>query len=142
MLNDSNYFIWNKGDVYFLDKDKHFKTSEFVCHCTFSDCKEQRISKKIISKLVELRATINEPLTITSAFRCHKYQKQLADEGVNTVVASKSTHELGDAVDVKPTRMRIPDFYCFAKMYFKAIGTAKTFLHLDLRDDKERRWDY
>lgn len=142
MHEDSNYFIWNKGDVYFLDKGGFFKTSEFACQCINPSCKEQRISKELISKLVKLRIRIAEPITVTSGFRCGKHQEKLRSEGVNTVVAKKSTHELGDAVDLKPIRMKIPQFLVFAAEFFEAIGTAKTFLHLDLRTGKQRRWDY
>jgi len=142
MSEDSNYFIWIKGDVYFLDKDQYFKTSEFACHCNYSDCKEQKINKDLVKKIIELRKEINEPIKVTSAFRCAKYQNKLRVEGVNTVVAKKSTHELGDAVDVAPVRMKIKDFLNFASKKFKAIGVAKNFLHLDQRSDAIRRWDY
>ena len=142
MLENSNYYIWNKGDVYFFDKDQYFKSSEFVCQCKYKECKEQKINKDLIKKLILLRKEINEPLVITSGFRCEAHQKDLRKQGVNTVVASKSTHELGDAADVYPIRMKIKDFMIFCAKQFKAIGIAKTFLHVDLRDDKERRWDY
>ena len=145
MHEDSNYFIWNKGDVYFLDKEKYFKTSEFACHCNFKDCVEQRISKSLITKISKVRSDIAEPIVITSGFRCSKYQEKLRNEGVNTVVAKKSTHELGQAVDFYPIRMKIPQFLVFVDKYFNSIGIAKTFLHADLRgqdDKKERRWNY
>ena len=142
MHEDSNYYIWNKGDVYFFDKTQFFKTSEFACQCTNKDCKEQRIHKDIISKLNSLRKEINEPIMVTSGFRCEKHQIALRNSGVNTVVAKKSTHELGDAVDCRPTRMRISDFLTFCAKQFEAIGIAKSFLHLDLRTGKIRRWDY
>lgn len=142
MLEDSNYYIWNKGDVYFFDKNQFFKTSEFACQCTNKDCKEQRINKDIISKLNSIRKEINEPILVTSGFRCEKHQIALRNQGVNTVVAKQSTHELGDAVDVKPTRMRVSDFLNFCIKQFEAIGIAKSFLHLDLRTGKTRRWDY
>ncbi len=146
MQEDSNYYIWNKGDVYFFDKNQYFKTSEFACQCKNADCKIQKINKDIVSKLIELRKEINEPLIITSGFRCKKHQDALRNQGVNTVVAkTTSTHELGDAVDLSPVRMRIKDFLVFCSKKFYAIGIASNFLHLDLRgqkDKKERRWDY
>lgn len=142
MREDSNYFIWNKGDVYFFDKNQFFKTSEFACQCTNKDCKEQRISKDLIGKLNSIRKEINEPLIVTSGFRCKKHQEFLRSSGVNTVVAKQSTHELGDAADIKPTRMRILDFLTFCAKQFDAIGIAKTFLHVDMREGKTRRWDY
>ena len=142
MLEDSNYYIWNKGDVYFFDKNQFFKKSEFACQCTNKDCKEQRINKELIEDLNIIRKEINEPIIITSGFRCKKHQEHLSNSGVNTVVAKKSTHELGDAADLKPTRMRISDFLTFCAKRFEAIGIAKTFLHVDKRIGKIRRWDY
>jgi uncharacterized protein YcbK (DUF882 family) len=142
MLEDSNYFIWNKGDVYFLGKEQFFKTSEFACQCKNVSCREQRVHKDLIKKLIDLRKEINEPLIVTSGFRCGLHQEQLRKEGVNTVVAKKSSHEKGDAADIKPTRMNMLTFFKIVDKYFEAIGTAKTFLHVDLRTGKERRWDY
>lgn len=142
MREDSKYYLWNKGEVFPLAGSKYFSTKEFDCHCTFSDCVEQKVSKLLICKLISLREDIAEPITVTSAFRCTKYQKKLADDGVNTVVAKKSTHELGEAVDVVPARMKISTFQVFCEKYFEAIGTAKNFLHLDLRFGKKRRWNY
>lgn len=142
MQEDSNYYIWNKGDVYFLDKGQYFKTSEFACQCSNSSCVEQRINKQLISNLIDLRKQINEPIVITSAFRCKKHQEQLRAQGVNTVVAKTSTHELGDAIDAKPIRMKIKDFLMFCEKKFEAIGIAHNFLHLDMRTGKTRRWDY
>lgn len=142
MREDLNYYIWTKGDVFPLGGSKFFSTSEFACHCNFSDCIEQKISKSLIQDLISLRQDINEPITITSAFRCTKYQNKLRDDGVNTVVAKKSTHELGQAVDLVPSRMKIPTFMKFCEKYFEAIGIAKTFLHIDERKGKIRRWNY
>jgi uncharacterized protein YcbK (DUF882 family) len=145
MQEDSSYYHWNKGDIYFLDKKQSFKTSEFACHCNYPECKEQRLNKKLFAKLLELRQEVNEPLIITSAFRCSKYQERLRAEGVNTVVAKKSTHELGDAIDVRPIRMKVKDFLGFCEKKFYAIGIASNFLHLDMRgqDNKQvRRWNY
>jgi len=145
MREDSQYFIWNKGDVYFFDRNQFFKTSEFACQCSNKDCKEQRISKDLITKLNLIRKEVNEPILVTSGFRCKKHQEHLRKSGVNTVVAKQSTHELGEAVDLKPTRMRISDFLVFCAKHFYAIGIAKSFLHVDMRgqeDKRVRRWDY
>lgn len=140
MIEKNGYYIWKKGDVYPFNK--YFKTSEFSCQCKLPSCVEQKVSKELISKLTQLRESINEPLSITSGFRCREHQEEIRRSGVSTVVAKVSTHELGDAADVQPTRTSIKDFETIAAKFFKAIGTAKTFLHLDLRSDKVRRWPY
>lgn len=140
MKEVGNYYIWSKGDVYPFNK--YFKTSEFSCQCKLKACVEQKVSKNLIAKLTELREAINEPLTITSGFRCTAHQEEIRKSGVSTVVAKVSTHELGDAADVQPTRTTIKDFETIAAKYFMSIGIAKNFLHLDLRSDKIRRWPY
>jgi len=143
MKEVGNYYVWNKGQIYPFNK--YFKTSEFSCQCKLKDCVEQKVSKELISKLTELREALNEPLTVTSGFRCKAHQEEIRRSGQSTVVAKVSTHELGDAVDVKPSRTSIKDFETIVARYFMAIGIAKNFLHLDLRgqDDKRiRRWNY
>jgi uncharacterized protein YcbK (DUF882 family) len=133
-------FVWTKGEVYPINK--YFNTKEFTCHCSHPECIEQKIDKELVSKLTDLRVLVNEPMVITSGFRCAAYQKDVEASGQSTVVAQHSQHELGKAVDCKTTRMPIKNFVQLAERTFKAIGIASTWCHLDLRDDKERRWYY
>ena len=140
MIQKDGYYVWKKGEIFPFNK--YFKTSEFDCQCKLKDCIDQKVSIKLIGKLVELREAIQEPLTVTSGFRCKAHQEEIRASGVSTVVAKVSTHETGDAADIKPTRTSIKDFETMAARFFMAIGIAKNFLHLDLRDDKVRRWPY
>lgn len=140
MKEVNGYYTWKKGEIYPFNK--YFKTNEFSCQCKNKDCVEQKVSKELIAKLTGLREAINEPLTITSGFRCKAHQEEIRKSGQSTVVAKLSTHELGDAVDAKPTRTSIKDFETIAAKFFMAIGIAKGFLHLDLRTGKIRRWLY
>lgn len=112
-----------------------------TCKCSFPECKEQRISKDLIDKLEKVRLEVNQPLIITSAYRCTDHQASLRASGVNTVVAKKSTHELGDAVDVVPKDKKMEGFEDICAKQFDSIGLAKNFLHLDTRPGK-RRWNY
>ena len=140
MKEVDGYYTWVKGDVYVFNK--YFKTDEFSCQCKLKSCVNQKVSKDLIKKLTELRESVNEPLRITSGFHCKEHQEEIRKSGQSTVVAKVSTHELGDAADVQPTRTNMRDFETLAAKIFKAIGIAKNFLHLDLRDDKIRRWPY
>lgn len=140
MQNVNGYYIWKKGEVYPFNK--YFKTSEFSCQCKLKGCVDQKVSIELINKLTELREAVNEPLTVTSGFRCKEHQAYIRASGQSTVVAKASTHELGDAADIKPTRMTINDLETIAARYFMSIGIAKNFLHLDLRVGKVRRWNY
>lgn len=144
MKQENGYYIWNKGERVALSD--HFGTQEFTCHCDFDNCKEQRIAEELITRLEWLREASNGPLSINSGFRCAEYQKKLVDEGVNTVVAKKSTHELGDAADVASSPLQPLQLLDLAKFKFYSVGIGRNFLHLDLRplhpDGTPRRWKY
>ena len=140
MLDKDGYYLWKKGEIFPFNK--YFSTKEFTCHCSHPECVDQKVSKDLIDRLTALRGLVNEPLTVTSGYRCPAYQVDVEASGVSTVVAKFSQHELGNAADIKPTRTPIKDLVTLAAKTFKAIGIASTWCHLDLRDDKERRWYY
>lgn len=136
---EDGYYIWKKGEGLVLSR--YFHTKEFTCRCNFPDCSKQKISKSLITKLDAVRIDLGQPLVITSGFRCVKYQAFLRAAGVNSVVAKKSTHELGDAADIVPLDGKIEGFESICAKQFDSIGLAKNFLHVDLRIGK-RRWNY
>lgn len=140
MKEVDGYYVWNKGDQYVINK--YFKTGEFSCKCKLPECVEQKVSKELVSKLTELREALNEPVKITSGFRCKGHQEQIAKSEVSTVVAKSSQHELGNAADIQSTRTPIKDVVTIAARYFEAIGIASVFIHIDLRTGKIRRWIY
>lgn len=137
--------LYVQGDYYYWPKfssvklSEHFTTDEFSCRCRHTDCNEQRIAVELVDALEDVRKELGASIEITSGFRCRKHQTDLYAGGtVETVL--KSTHELGDAADIK-TRL-MTNLFNVAKKYFLAIGIAPTFLHVDLRHDKVRRWHY
>lgn len=138
-LEKDGYYHWNKG--YIGRISDHFSTKEMTCHCHFPDCYDQRISKDLIERLEKVRIEVNQPLIITSAYRCSEYQTYLRSAGVNSVVAKKSTHETGDAVDVVPKDRKMEGFEDICAKQFTSIGLANNFLHLDTRPGL-RRWKY
>lgn len=140
MRKENCYFIWNKKENLVLNN--YFNTKEFDCQCNYDDCVEQRLSIELLDKITKIREETNAPLKITSAFRCTKHQNDLRNQGVNTVVAKKSTHETGDGIDVKSYKLTVDELLLIAEKHFKSIGLAKTFLHLDTRNDVVRRWKY
>lgn len=141
MKQDKDYFYWNKGDN--VNLSPYFSTKEFSCQCKHPDCIEQRVSKELIRRITEIRKEVKKPTRVTSGFRCQKHQEDIRRSGRSTVVAKKkSTHELGHAADIMVDTWSISDLLVICAKYFKSIGIAKNFLHLDLRDDMVRRWDY
>jgi uncharacterized protein YcbK (DUF882 family) len=131
------YWIWDKGVKAKLSD--HFTTTEFECTCNSKNCQLQQVNIKLIEKLEDARDDVGGPIFINSGFRCGQKQRQLKALGVKT--AKKiSTHELGDAADVRTTQCSILKRILIK--YFKAIGDATTWFHVDLREDKVRRWKY
>jgi hypothetical protein len=139
LREEGGFYLWDKGQSFTISK--HFSTKEMTCRCSFPECKEQRISKDLIQRIEKIREEIAQPLIVTSAYRCTPYQQFLRSHGVNTVVASKSQHELGNAVDVVPKDRKMAGFEDVCAKQFESIGLAKDFLHLDTRPGK-KRWNY
>ena len=141
MIDKDGYYLWKKGEVYPFNK--YFSSAEFSCKCTHKECVDQKVSKILIDKLTELREAIQEPLKISSGFRCSAHQDDVRKSEVSTVVAKNSQHEVGNAADVVPTRTPASQLEQVAARFFDAIGVASTFIHVDLRTDKKnRRWVY
>ncbi len=144
MTEDDVYFYWKKGTNPWLSKN--FYGTEFDCSCSHADCIDQKISKALIKEVQWIRDVIKIPITITSAFRCHKQQKDLIARGVNTVVAKKSAHEDGLACDMFAPSMIFKEFYRVVEPRFNNIGKASHFCHVDMRpkklDGTKRLWNY
>lgn len=134
------YYIWKKGNDIWINN--WFKTKEFECRCTNKECVDQKIAVELIEKLTAIREYTKSPMRISSGFRCSKHQEAIRNSGTSTVVAKKSTHEKGDAADISVSSLTTLNLLPVAEKQFKAIGIANNFLHVDLRDDKVRRWNY
>lgn len=145
MKIENNYYIWNKGDTPEW-MGNWFKSNEFSCKCNNRKCIEQKINVDLVKILDKVRDECRVPLRITSAYRCTEHQESLRKQGVNTVVAKKSTHELGDAVDVCAPSLKIGDFTKIIEKYFINVGYAMNFVHVDMRlpkpDGSGRKWTY
>lgn len=132
---------WNKDYKKSTQLGTYFSTKEFQCKCRNKDCVEQQVEIDLINKLDDLREELGLPITVTSGFRCRKHQVKIRASGISTVVAWKtSSHEEGGAADITCSDMK--KLKKLAPKYFKAIGLAEDFIHVDLRADKTRRWKY
>lgn len=119
---------------------KDFKAREFDCPC--DHCHETLIDDELVLKLQELRELLAFPIKITSGYRCEHHQEELREMGFETAVG-KSQHELGKAADVKTGHhLGIEIEEAARSAGFKAVGVGRSFIHADLRDDKNRRWKY
>lgn len=139
------YFTWAKGQR--VQISEFFHTGEFDCSCKYPECRDQKISLELVRRLDWLRKAVNASIRIHSGFRCRAHQadllkQSLAGKGQLTVVAKISTHEKGDAADISCGSLTIPQLKPIVEQKFQAIGIALNFLHVDLRDDQKRRWNY
>jgi len=130
---------WKRGQN--IKLSKNFSSNEFECSC--GKCVDQEIADTLIEKLQKLREALGGPIKITSAFRCADKQASLRASGIMTA-KGKSTHELGQAVDIYFTDM--VKLRNEVDKLFDSIGTAKGFLHVDIRpkkaDGTKRIWIY
>lgn len=133
----SNIIQWKRGEL--VQLSAHFTSTEFTCHC--NQCTDQMVDSLLIHNLENMRASVGA-IQVTSGYRCQAYQLELAANGHETA-KGVSQHQLGRAADIRPYKLGImPEFEQTAARFFKAIGVAETWLHVDLRADKVRRWTY
>lgn len=78
-------------------------------------------------KMNVLRSLVEEPLTLTSAYRCQNHPEEVAKD-------RPGQHCVGNAFDIKcdgPLRLKIIAFA--AQAGFNTMGFAESFIHLDDR---------
>jgi uncharacterized protein YcbK (DUF882 family) len=116
-----------------------FNLREFECKCGL--CARQTISTELVKKLHKIRTELGLPITVTSGYRCAAYQARLRGSlPVGHTAKGRSSHEAGNAADLACRDMDKLLKLCESE--FKAIGVASTFVHVDTRSDKLRRWKY
>lgn len=116
-----------------------FKAREFDCPC--GECSSTLISEELLLKLQAIRDQIAAPLHINSGYRCPAHQAALTSEGYET--ATPSQHELGCAADIQAVCIGGAALETIARACgFKAVGVGQTWIHVDTRSDKDRRWEY
>ncbi len=119
-----------------------FKLNEFDCSCNRPECDETFVDSHLISLLQIVRDRLNQPLHITSGFRCAPHQEDLRAQHLETA-RGISTHELGLAADFKADGKTGEELALVASMAgFRCIGVGPHWIHVDLRDDRDRRWNY
>ena len=109
----------------------YFSDDDFDCVC----CGKNWTDFTLIDRLDKLRAEYGAPVKIVSGYRCEEHNKAVG--GV-----ANSQHVLGKAADISAANL--DKLYEIACRHFKAVGDgrSKGFIHLDLRQDKQRRWTY
>lgn len=126
------FFTWSKGER--VQLGKYFASYEFECKCKLDSCVAQKVSLELVRRLDRLREATGI-IEIHSGYRCPAHNRAVG--GVRG-----SQHTKGMAVDCSSGPLRIEELKPHSERIFKTIGVGKNFLHLDLRDDKIRRWRY
>jgi uncharacterized protein YcbK (DUF882 family) len=109
----------------------------------------QSVSEELIQGLERFRsiAQAKRPTTpvavfITSGFRCKERQEKIRGLKIKTAKAT-STHELGGAADITIPGLPGKVLEAMAEEAgFEAVGVSQTFIHVDTRKGKRRRWTY
>ncbi len=110
---------------------RHFTRSEFACNC---GCNQQAVDAELLGVLERLRTHVNSPITLTSANRCQKWNRQ---EGG----ARFSKHLYGIAVDMQVQGYTPEDIYEILDTWYPntyGLKAYKTWVHFDVRTRKWR----
>lgn len=109
---------------------KNFSEKEFACSC----CGETKPSMELVNLLQEMRDELEEPITITSSYRCKKHNAEVGG-------AKHSQHLLGTAADIQVKGCTPAFIYEYLDNKYPdtlGIGKYKTFTHIDVRPTKAR----
>lgn len=121
---------------------KYFKARDFDCPCDY--CGDTYVDPELVAKLDAMRDLRGRPLFVHhgGGYRCDRYQQDLKARGYQTAVGL-STHQVGRAADVSDESSTGQTLEELArKAGFRAVGVGLKWIHVDCRDDKDRRWTY
>ena len=99
----------------------------FACPC----CGEDWIDPRVATKVQAIESETGVKLTITSGCRCKAHNKKVGG-------SETSSHLKGLAVDIACERSRTRHYIIATaiRLGFTRIGIGKTFIHLDLDQQK------
>ena len=118
-------------------KPKYFDMSEFLCHgFTNGDgcCDGQPeggMSEKLLKLLDDLREMADQPIKITSGYRCRDHNAIIGG-------ASQSKHIFGEAADIYCSQIDMEKLADMAvKVGFGGVERNRDmdYVHVDVRDD-------
>jgi len=112
-------------------ENEYFTDTELACSC----CGENRVNNDSLRRLIRVRERLNEPMVVTSGYRCESYNNQ---------IGATQTHATGKAFDVRcsgKTAWRLMQIA--TEEGFTGIGVKQNgewsvrFLHLDDLEPEE-----
>jgi flagellar protein FlgJ len=140
MRFEDGYVYWTEGEQFNITKN--FRNTEFECAWTHAD--EQKISVELVAGLQWVRNRLGKPIKINSGFRTQAYQDDLYRRLGRKPLTQVSQHVLGNAADIgiNSDDTLFSSFDRLVTMQFRSRGYASNFIHVDIRSDKERTWEY
>lgn len=113
---------------------KYFKREDFDC----SESGENRMEDEFIKKLDNLRAVLGWPMIVTSGYRDPSHSAEIIKPN------GGGYHTKGIASDIKVTggKQRYEIIRHALALGFTGVGAAKTFVHLDIREETAMLWTY
>lgn len=115
----------------------HFSDKELACSC----CGVNGMNSEFMDKLESLRVMLDEPIILSSAYRCPNHNNEVSSTGFN------GPHTTGLAVDIKCKGMQAHRILGLAMMLgFYGIGISQKgnhesrFIHVDLMRGAMRPW--
>jgi len=133
---------WKKSEV--ISFSENFLSTEFACQCSYPSCIEQIFDHTLVVYLQLIRYKLGIPVKITSGYRCAAHQEDLRKSNPDAT-KQRSQHELGKAADISCRGPHLFELYETAKFIFSTIGDGRhvgRYVHVDLRRDKVRHWEY
>lgn len=112
---------------------KHFKRSEFACHC---GCGYDTVDAELLQVLQELREHFNQPINIVSGARCKIHNALVGG-------ATNSQHLYAKAADIKVNSIEpsaVADYLESKYPNCYGIGRYVSWTHIDVRSGPPARW--
>lgn len=103
-----------------MNLTEHFTVKEMECPC----CTRCEMQHNFMLQCEEFRYELQEPLRVTSGYRCAKHNASLKDS------SPYSKHLEGLAADIIWTSNKYKMISTAMKM-FDGIGIGKTYIHVD-----------
>ncbi len=112
---------------------KHFNLSEFDC----SETGENNMDEHFLILLDTLRDRAGFPFIINSGFRSVTHSVEAVKKA-----PGKHTEGIASDIEVSGGRQRYKLVKAAMRLGFTGIGVAKTFVHVDTREDTPMIWSY
>lgn len=129
--SNMNILVFDKGNNY--DLTPNLALSEVKCRCSNIDCTRTLILKTNILTYQKVRDQFNEPIRVTSGYRCQLHNRSVGGNHA-------SYHMIGAALDLTPwdfDQDKLDRLEEIAKKHFDVVIRYNEFVHCHNYGDKE-----